>query len=316
MQLFRNVLVHVDLKRDRGQPRGAFVPQEQVAIQRSIWLARHTGAELTFVCVLDFSEHIRHLEESDHARVTQTVESAAHQVLTEVTDWAKRKGVVAQSKLLIGKESVEIIREVLRARHDLVISGSGNMGAVDRLFLGSTAMKLLRRCPCPVWLTKLSTPPETINILVASDLSDVSGDALSLAVGLGRLIDAHIHLLHAVDFPLDRWNSTGLSDETTERYHRAVRAEAEKSLYQQLQQTDYRTLPHGVQVHIVDELLPEVAILDFIEKNNIHMLIMGTVARAGIPGMVMGNHAERLLPLVPCSILAIKPADFLISYLR
>jgi nucleotide-binding universal stress UspA family protein len=37
---------------------------------------------------------------------------------------------------------------------------------------------------------------------------------------------------------------------------------------------------------------------------------MGTIARAGIPGVITGNTAERLLPSIPCSMLAVKPADF------
>ena len=37
---------------------------------------------------------------------------------------------------------------------------------------------------------------------------------------------------------------------------------------------------------------------------------MGTLARTGISGLVMGNTAERLLPLLPCSVLAIKPEGF------
>ena len=35
-----------------------------------------------------------------------------------------------------------------------------------------------------------------------------------------------------------------------------------------------------------------------------------TIARTGIPGVIVGNTAERLLPQIPCSVLAVKPADF------
>jgi hypothetical protein len=37
---------------------------------------------------------------------------------------------------------------------------------------------------------------------------------------------------------------------------------------------------------------------------------MGTIARTGIPGVFVGNTAEKLLPHLPCSVLAIKPASF------
>ena len=43
---------------------------------------------------------------------------------------------------------------------------------------------------------------------------------------------------------------------------------------------------------------------------DIDLLIMATAGRDGIPGMLFGNTAERLLPVLPCSILAIKPDNF------
>ena len=46
------------------------------------------------------------------------------------------------------------------------------------------------------------------------------------------------------------------------------------------------------------------------KQYDIDLLVMGTVARSGIPGLVIGNTAERLLPQVPCSLLAVKPAGF------
>jgi nucleotide-binding universal stress UspA family protein len=38
---------------------------------------------------------------------------------------------------------------------------------------------------------------------------------------------------------------------------------------------------------------------------------MGTVARTGIAGWITGNTAEKVLGVANCSVLAIKPPDFL-----
>ena len=37
---------------------------------------------------------------------------------------------------------------------------------------------------------------------------------------------------------------------------------------------------------------------------------MGTVARTGIPGLLIGNTAETILQRVDCSVLAVKPDGF------
>ena len=42
----------------------------------------------------------------------------------------------------------------------------------------------------------------------------------------------------------------------------------------------------------------------------IDLVVMGTVARAGIAGMLIGNTAERVLRKLPCSVLTVKPDGF------
>ena len=40
------------------------------------------------------------------------------------------------------------------------------------------------------------------------------------------------------------------------------------------------------------------------------LIVMGTVARTGVPGFIMGNTAETILNQIDCSVLAIKPPGF------
>ena len=40
------------------------------------------------------------------------------------------------------------------------------------------------------------------------------------------------------------------------------------------------------------------------------LVVMGTVARTGVPGFIMGNTAETILNQIDCSVLAIKPPGF------
>ena len=55
---------------------------------------------------------------------------------------------------------------------------------------------------------------------------------------------------------------------------------------------------------------PDFAIMNCIEQHDIDLVVMGTVGRAGISGFITGNTAERLLPRIPCSLLAVKPPDY------
>ena len=52
---------------------------------------------------------------------------------------------------------------------------------------------------------------------------------------------------------------------------------------------------------------PSEAIPELCEKENADLLICGTVARHGLPGLLLGNTAERIVNRVECSILAVTP---------
>ena len=55
---------------------------------------------------------------------------------------------------------------------------------------------------------------------------------------------------------------------------------------------------------------PADAIPEFVVSEGIDVLVMGTVARGGIPGMLIGNTADRVLRKWPCSVLTVKPDGF------
>ena len=52
-------------------------------------------------------------------------------------------------------------------------------------------------------------------------------------------------------------------------------------------------------------MLPEA-----VRRLDADLLVMGTVGRSGIPGLLIGNTAEDVLNAVDCSLLAVKPPGF------
>lgn len=40
------------------------------------------------------------------------------------------------------------------------------------------------------------------------------------------------------------------------------------------------------------------------------LIVMGTVARTGVAGFIIGNTAEAILNQIECSVLALKPSGF------
>ena len=48
----------------------------------------------------------------------------------------------------------------------------------------------------------------------------------------------------------------------------------------------------------------------FAAKQRVELIVMGTVGRTGIPGVIIGNTAEAILNQVECSVIAVKPPGF------
>lgn len=312
MSFCRNLLVGVDLTQydaTTGQPSTV---AGQV-VRQALWLASKTSARVTFFSALDLgTESLPHLDDTDFRYLTTSAEQTAAKILRSLVQQARQQGIEATDKLALGNGWLELVRQVLRDHHDLLLIGTRDRTGLERMLFGSTAVKVVRRCPCPVWVAKPDHASTPLKILVASGLDPAAEEGLRLAAELAAVTPAEIHLLHAVDFPLDRHWSTGLADAREEEYHRRVREHAVQELQGQIDRAGARSLSPPVQVHLVDEagILPDEGILKFIHQKAIDLLIMGTIGRGGMAGVMIGNTAERLLPELSCSLLAVKPKDF------
>lgn len=307
MELFKKILVGVDLSHTDNPTVDDLSSPAQCAIDRAMWLAGQVPAELTFFSASDLPASSEGLLKESAVK-TMTDETQA--ILDELVTQAQAAGISATAIQAHGTAWEEIIRHVQKNETDLVIVGTRDPGFASRLLFGSTGLRLLRFCPCPVWVTKPDANWDDLEILVATDFSEVSQDALDIGVRAARLTGARLRVLHVVPHSTDRrMRHTGLRDDEIKAYYQSLREEAEQKMQEQLAQTDFRTVEAGVTLD-VQEGPADMVILDTIDTHHIDLLIMGTLARRGLAGMLIGNTAENLLPQLACAILAIKPRDF------
>lgn len=307
MSVFNSVLVGIDLSQTDGLDSSRFSPPVEEAIKHGLWLAEKASARITFFAAVDLPEDELHAHEADESSPLWS----GRQALDRLVESATQRGLTANAKLIGGQGWIEIIREVEQSGHDVVIVGTRNVGALRRLLFGSTAMRLLHSCPCPVWITRPDPRLFPHNIVITSDFSPVSDISVKLGLAIGELSGAKVNLLHAVDYVVDRLYSVGLLYTNTEQYHAKVKSEALQQLTDQLARVAGGQPVASVELHIVEgQSTPDAAILKFIEDQQIDLLLMGTIARGGLDRLSIGNTAERLVTNVPCSMVAVKPADF------
>jgi len=308
---FQNVLVGIDLSQRDPPGSKTLSPPVREAIQTSVWLAEKMNASLTFFTAIEIPEDTPYLDllVDEPQDLLRSLAASANDELGEWVGAAQAKGISAKAEVAHGVGWMEIIRLVERDQHDLVIAGARNLHGFDRFLLGSTAQKLLRNCPCPVWVVR---PDHTINvshILVASDLRPVSEKALWAAVELAPRLGAKVHVVHAASFPLERIWLSPIHGAAREHYRRQVRADADAALKEQVARLGVAGA--RVEIEVIDgDGGADLAILRFIDQHQVDMLVMGTVARHGVPGVLVGNTAERMLHEAPCSLFAVKPDGF------
>lgn len=306
MKRFKKILVGVDLSDvDQfvaDQPAGPSV----AAMERALELAKANSAQLLFMYVLDPSTLQLPANQHEFPKVfpdRAALEDQARERLSKLAENARQQGIPADGLVTVGKSWIELIRQVLSNNHDLVIAGTRRFGPFRSMLFGSTGMKLLRNCPCPVWITQ-PQQAHLRSILVAHDLEPVGDLAMQLGSSMAQMHDAQLHVFHAIRYPeMDNFLPTRVASEDLAKY----RSNAEQHITNQLEGF---LLSKPAQVHLEYAATAYSHILNLIERHNIELLVMGTVARTGIAGFITGNTAERLLPHIPCSVIAVKPPGF------
>ena len=224
-------------------------------------------------------------------------------------------GSQTKTKVLVGTPFLEITREVLRGGNDLVVmAAEGPLGLKKALF-GSTSMHLMRKCPCPVWVMKPGPRRRSMRILaaVAPDAFNQERDTLNttimdLASSLAEREQAELHVVHVWDVGLGSRlkGPSGMTKVRQDEWHRMVREHHKTALFKLL---DAHKEDIPSRAHLVKGR-PGILIPKLAAKEEIDLIVMGTICRTGVPGFFMGNTAESILQQVECSVLTIKPDGF------
>jgi nucleotide-binding universal stress UspA family protein len=296
-------------------------------IARAVSLAVNNQADLTLVDVIPsqvvtagiglplggpISNELRAAVESDHRKAMESM----------VQPFNERLQI--RLELLVGKTYLEAIRAVLKNGYDLLIKPAENPTWTNRLF-GSDDLHLLRKCPCPVWLMKAQEKLNYSCILAAVDFElltpipseyDLNREILELAASLALSDFASLHIVHAWETFVEGILESrgGMSPEGVTNYVEKERARHRKRLHMLAEELrgwigkdgyDYLSpafhLPKGSAKKVIAPLVAEL---------KADLIVMGTVARTGISGLIIGNTAEAILGQITCSVLAIKPPGF------
>lgn len=314
MNLFKNILYLSE----------SAVAQE-ASIMRAVSLAENNQADLTVIDVVPvMTAGIGMPRGGPISKELQAATVNEHRKRLESLIEPYKKRLRIQVDVLVGRKFLQVTRTILRNDHDLLIKPAENPRFIERLF-GSDDMQLLRNCPCPVWLTRANEKSKYEHILAAVDFDPDTPDAteqglnrqiLGLSGSLAFSDFAALHAIHVWDAPaeamLRTWADNPRAASTA--YVEAVRSSHEiayKRLRHQLIEhvgkdaSDYLSPVFHIRRGAAATVIPEIA-----KELQADLVVMGTVARTGIAGLLIGNTAEAILEQLQCSVLAVKPPGF------
>lgn len=314
MELFRNILYVSEVA----------VAQE-ASVARAVSLAENNQANLTVIDVIPAITTGLGILPGGHVsgELQEAMVSERHEVLESLVE-PYRKRLDIRLEVLVGTTFLKVIHSILRNDYDLLIKPAENPSFIERLF-GSDDMQLLRNCPCPVWLMPAGKQSKYACMLAAIDFNpydpdvadnDLNRQILALSSSLALSDFAALHVVHAWDAPgemtVSLWSDSSTQASTS--YVEGVRSSHERALHRYREQ-----LKERIGIEAYNHLAPQFhlrrgaasrVIPAMIGELQADLVVMGTVARTGIAGLLIGNTAEAILEQVQCSVLAVKPPGF------
>lgn len=142
-------------------------------------------------------------------------------------------------------------------------------------------------------------------ILVPTDFSDYSKEALDYAIHLARMLKAKLYLLHVFEWPVysDVGVSPGVRPEVYE-WIKEIKTESSGKLDRLADEVRRR----HVTVHpLFKEGTPFLEILEAAEETRADLIVVGTHGRTGLAHVLLGSVAERVVRKSPCPVLTVRP---------
>ena len=272
-------------------------------------LAASWQIPLSVMTVLEFPPGMN----PDYAVNKQYLTDRMHEASTRLAEFKERigrRGIVATTHIVNGIPSERVIAAAQSEKADLLVVGTRGKSGLAHVLLGSTAERVIRSAPCPVLAVPtlkddLSTE-ESISlkrILVPTDFSDCSLDALEYAAVVASQSKASVELLHVLE-PV----YYGL-DFTFE--HAGERDRKRKQIAQALEDVSADLSKAGILVKTcIRGGMPPDTILEYVQTSASDLIIMGTHGRRGLSHLMTGSVTEAVLRRGRCPVLAVRKLPF------
>ncbi len=224
--------------------------------------------------------------------------------------------VPVASAVVTGSVAKVIEQHVANARPDLVVMSSHGRGALSRAWLGSVSDHVVRHVSVPVILVRpqddidvpLANGIQLRRILIPLDGSARSEVALGWARRLGTAFGASYTLVRVVP-PAMPFASPYLPHAVAETQEVLARGREEAERHLEQVAANLRRDGLAVTTEVLVGVPPGSGITRYAEGGEFDLLAIATHGRGGIPRMVLGSVADKVVRGSHTPVLIVRPPD-------
>lgn len=290
--------------------------------------AERNGARLTLLSVIEPPAEAKAAARAAGVSLNVALERLAEERRARIRSFLPAD-LDPRIEIRTGRRFVEVVQFAIAEQVDFVLKTAEPLAGLQRFLFSSTDHHLLRKCPCPVWLLQPDAPPTQRRIVAAVDVDTQGAEepgtlsslnrsvldaALRIASGPGTTIDA----LHAWDAAgedlIRRWSDDPHAQAAAQDYAATAQNRRAGALGDLVDEAAALAAASGLTA---PRVLPRLErggarriIPEWLGKVEADTLVIGTVARTGVLGVIIGNTSEDILNSVACSVVAVKPPGF------
>ncbi len=140
------------------------------------------------------------------------------------------------------------------------------------------------------------------NVLFPTDLSDDSFAAWPYALDFAAHFDATVHAVTVVEelYALAPYENYGVMVQAM----RDMLPQIEKRLQERVKDPPSKV---PVKTAVLEAVTPAGALLDYVKKHSIDLIVMATHGRGALAHVLLGSVAERLIRNAPVPVMTVRP---------
>jgi nucleotide-binding universal stress UspA family protein len=270
------------------------------AIREAIKLAKTCSSKLLVISVIETNPEY----ETIAPQLVEKAEKETRRHLESLKERAAKEGVECEIIARQGEEPFKyIVEEAEKNQVSMIITGRRGRKGFKRLMMGSETARIIGHAPCNVLVVPRAANVEFKKIVVATDGSQYSENAVREAISIAKRCGSTLIAVSVVpsetESPFDIVHSEMQKGLIAEK----ELGEAEKNV----KKVKDLAGAEGVTVKgFVYAGRPYDAILEIAKEEKADLVIVGSHGRTGIAKLLMGSVTERVIVLTECAVLVVK----------